>query len=146
MSEAWYAEGLRFSCQRSGRCCTGASGNIWVSHQEIEALAQRLGVDIETFCRKYTRTVHRKGQDRMSIIDIKTSHNNYDCVFFKKGQGCTVYEERPTQCRTWPFWECNLGDQEAWEALQSECPGVGKGHLYSAREIGIIKGDDGLPK
>lgn len=54
---------------------------------------------------------------------------------FLEGKQCSVYEARPTQCRTWPFWPENM-DAKTWdEDVVSYCPGVGKGKLYSQSEI-----------
>ena len=32
----WFKEGLKFECQRCGRCCRGEPGVIWVNKKEIE--------------------------------------------------------------------------------------------------------------
>ena len=43
--EPWYAEGLRFSCQEGCvACCTGSGGYVWVTNQEIDAIASFLGI------------------------------------------------------------------------------------------------------
>ena len=55
----------------------------------------------------------------------------FDCIFWQNG--CTVYQYRPLQCRTFPFWESILGSQEAWENLS--CKGAGKGSLHSREYI-----------
>lgn len=139
MSESpWYKDGLDFSCTQCGKCCGGAPGYCWVSEDEIHALAHRLGLDVEAFRRRYTREVHRRG---VSLIE----QANYDCVFFKRGQGCTVYEDRPKQCRTWPFWQANVRDREEWNDTAQGCPGMNTGEHHSAEEIAAIEADDGLP-
>jgi hypothetical protein len=54
---------------------------------------------------------------------------------FLKGKSCGIYEARPTQCRTWPFWP-EIMDAKAWKKDVVEfCPGVGKGALISGDEI-----------
>ena len=60
---------------------------------------------------------------------------NGDCVFYDRGQGCTIYSVRPRQCRTWPFWESNVATPEAWEETCKVCPGSGQGDLISEEEI-----------
>ncbi len=55
-----------------------------------------------------------------------------------KDSRCAVYDARPWQCRTWPFWPENM-NETVWEReVASYCPGVGKGRLYSAEEIKLI--------
>jgi len=127
MATPWYSEGLQFSCTQCGNCCTGAPGYVWVEAGEIEALADQLGVSLTEFQAMYTRQVgkHRSLRER----------SNGDCVFFERGKGCTVYEARPTQCRTWPFWESTVETREDWKRTQEGCPGAGHGQFFTAEEI-----------
>ncbi len=57
-----------------------------------------------------------------------------DCVFWVDG-ACSVYEDRPLQCRSFPFWAPYLGSREDWDALESRCPGVNVGELHSVETI-----------
>jgi len=138
----WYADGLRFTCTQCGNCCTGAPGHTWVSEDEIDVLAARLGIDRASFCRTYTKSVWRGGQQLVSLIEKK----NNDCVFWAKGVGCTVYQDRPRQCRTWPFWRPNLSDRATWDEAASGCPGMNRGATHDASEIQTTAADDGLPE
>jgi uncharacterized protein len=126
--QPWYADGLRFKCTGCGDCCTGAPGYVWVNQAEIDALATRLGMAVEDFERKYVRDVGV----RRTLKELK----NYDCVFLDaKTRKCTVYEDRPRQCRTWPFWNSNLKSPETWQQTCEVCPGSGHGKLYSIETI-----------
>lgn len=128
IGEPWYKDGLRFKCTGCGDCCTGAPGYVWVNQAEIDALAERLGMDAIQFEKKYVRKIGV----RRSLVEYK----NGDCVFFdNKTRKCTVYEQRPRQCRTWPFWNSNLRSPEAWAETCEACPGSGKGQLYQLEEI-----------
>lgn len=141
MSGPWYADGLRFACTQCGNCCTGAPGHTWVSETEIDALSARLGVDRETFMRTYAKRVWRRGEELVSLVEKK----NNDCIFWAKGIGCTVYEDRPRQCRTWPFWRPLLEDSESWEDAARGCPGMNKGPVHALDEIQATAANDGLP-
>lgn len=124
----WYAEGLKFRCSQCGDCCTGAPGYVWVNKEEIEALARRFGIEVDAFERKYVRKIGV----RKSLVE----YSNGDCVFFDpEKRNCTVYEDRPRQCRTWPFWDSNVRTPEAWAATCEVCPGSGRGKLYTLDEI-----------
>lgn len=138
---SWYAAGLRFACTRCGNCCTGAPGHTWVSETEIDALAARLGLDRAAFAATYTRTVWRGGRQLVSLVEKK----NHDCIFWAAGTGCTVYEDRPRQCRTWPFWRVNLADEAAWREAGRGCPGIDRGEQHPADVIAATAADDGLP-
>lgn len=129
MSELpWYHQGLKFRCTACGDCCTGAPGYVWVNAQEIAALAKRLDLSVEEFEQRYVRKVGI----RKSLVEF----DNGDCVFFDgKTRKCKVYEERPRQCRTWPFWDSNVRTPEAWQATCEVCPGSGKGPLVPLDRI-----------
>ncbi|MBX7103049.1 MAG: YkgJ family cysteine cluster protein [Gemmataceae bacterium] len=127
MPQPWYAAGLAFTCTRCGNCCTGAPGFVWLSDAEVSSLAGACGLPDDQFEQVYTRAVGGR-------ISLREKANG-DCVFFESGTGCTVYDARPTQCRTWPFWEKTAGTPEAWVRTQTGCPGAGHGTLISAEEI-----------
>ncbi|HEX4128518.1 MAG TPA: YkgJ family cysteine cluster protein [Pirellulales bacterium] len=124
----WYQDGLRFKCTQCGDCCTGAPGYVWVNREEIEALAKQIGVPVEEFEQNYVRRVGV----RLSLVEDR----NGDCVFFDgKTRKCTVYNARPRQCRTWPFWHSNLRTPEAWRQTCEVCPGCNHGDLVSVEQI-----------
>ena len=124
----WYDKGLRFECAGCGDCCVGAPGYVWVNKAEIEAMAEELGLEVEQFQRKYVRLVGI----RKSLVE----RANGDCVLFERSdRTCRVYRVRPRQCRTWPFWQSNLGTPEAWDEMADHCPGANRGPLVSRREI-----------
>jgi uncharacterized protein len=124
----WYRDGLQFQCTGCGGCCTGAPGYVWVTKAEIEALAQALGTSVEQFDSRHVRQVGI----RKSLIELA----NGDCIFFDaRLRRCTVYEARPRQCRTWPFWQSNLASRERWQETCEACPGSGEGRLVALEEI-----------
>lgn len=125
--EPWYKDGLSFTCTRCGACCTGAPGYVWVDADEVAALAAHRGEAPDEFSTRFVRKVGR----RYSLIERPGG----DCIFWERGVGCTVYEARPVQCRTWPFWPENIETPEDWEGVTQICPGSGKGRHYSADEI-----------
>jgi uncharacterized protein len=127
MSEPWYREGLRFTCTRCGHCCTGEPGYVWVSPEELAALADYLEQPVEQVFAQNVRVVNNE----MSLIERPGG----DCVFWDRQKGCTVYPVRPTQCRTWPFWESTTRTKADWKRTQATCPGAGKGEHFSADEI-----------
>jgi uncharacterized protein len=127
-NEPWYKDGLRFECTGCGDCCSGAPGFVWVNKAEIEGLAQAIRVDVAEFERRYVRQVGI----RKSLIE----RANGDCVFLHAdSRTCQVYNERPRQCRTFPFWRSNLANPEAWQAVCDVCPGCNRGKVVPLAEI-----------
>ncbi|MBN2473764.1 MAG: YkgJ family cysteine cluster protein [Pirellulales bacterium] len=124
----WYRDGLKFQCTGCGDCCTGAPGHVWVNKAEIEAMAAALKMDVETFERRYVRQVGI----RKSLREFPGG----DCVLFDAERRiCQLYQLRPRQCRTWPFWASNLRTPEAWEEVCRHCPGANRGKLVPLSEI-----------
>lgn len=118
-SSDWYDDGLAFECTRCGNCCTGSPGHVWVSMPEVERLAQRLSLSVDQFGSRYLRLIG----SRLSLLESRAG----DCVFWDAHAGCTVYEARPDQCRSWPFWHAHLTNPEAWAKVSEFCPGCGTG-------------------
>ncbi len=126
--EPWYKDGLRFTCSGCGDCCTGSPGYVWVNNEEIAKLAALVRKSIEDFEAEYVRQVGV----RKSLVE----YENGDCVFFdNKSRKCGVYNARPRQCRTWPFWDSNIRTPEDWAGICQVCPGSGQGRLYQLEEI-----------
>jgi len=124
-----------------GNCCTGPAGYVLVASGEADALARRLGVDRKAFHSRYTRLT-RYG---LSLNEVRTEHG-LDCVFLDResvpGKAvCGVYEDRPAQCRTWPFWPSNLKSERAWRETGRICPGLDQGRLYPVEEIRILRAE-----
>src|SRR5437899_2643622 len=127
MPEPWYRDGLRFECTRCGKCCAGFPGFVWVSDEEVRAIAEFRGETRDEVIGLYTRYINGNRSLREKL--------NHDCTFYDAEQGCTIYPVRPRQCRTWPFWESNVSTPEAWQKTCEVCPGSGKGELISSEEI-----------
>ena len=124
----WYQDGLRFRCTGCGDCCTGEPGAVWVTDEELQQIADHLGVSTGEVRLLHTRLIGRRTTLR--------EHANGDCVFLDgETRHCSVYAVRPAQCRTWPFWNSNLRSPADWQKTCEECPGAGQGDFFSLEEI-----------
>ena len=123
----WYRDGLRFECTRCGNCCTGEPGYVWVTPDEIKAIADFLGRPAVEIRSLYTRKEHGR-------VSLREKANG-ECVFWDRQTGCTVYPARPTQCRTWPFWESTTETKALWDRAAAHCPGMNHGELIPVEEI-----------
>jgi hypothetical protein len=133
LKSPWYGHGLAFECQRCRSCCRGEPGYVWVDDAEIDALAGRLGQPRDEFVREHCRTVG----GRVSLRE----RSDGDCVLLGP-DGCLVYEARPRQCRSFPFWPEHVASAAAWKRLGRVCPGVDRGRVRSPGEIrAVLKRD-----
>ena len=121
----FFANGLKFECLRCGACCTGEEGYVLLTEEDIERLMEGLGLTREELMVKYLRSVG----GRYSLQETDDGR----CVFW--AGDCTLYEHRPYQCRSFPFWPSNLRSKESWEQLAATCIGVGRGQVNSEKEI-----------
>jgi Fe-S-cluster containining protein len=141
-SPPWYGGGLRFTCTQCGNCCTGPPGYVWISKEEIGRLAKHLRIGAAEVIEQYCRKVGGK----YSLRETRNSSGQYDCIFLKEEKSadkngvvhskraCTVYEARPLQCRTWPFWEGNLQSPQRWKHAAERCHGMNFGSRIFSRE------------
>ena len=140
----WYADGgasggggLRFECTMCGRCCTGPPGYVRYTHDEAVAMARVLGISLDEFEDRYTKIE----LEQRTLGEVESEHG-LDCVFLDwesvPGKAvCKVYEARPLQCRTFPWWPQNLRSKRDWERLGRECEGVGRGDFVPIEHIRI---------
>jgi hypothetical protein len=126
----WWNDGLPFACTACGKCCHGRGdvAHVYVNYQERKRLAEFLELSLADFNRIYTR-VEDNGHRSLRFQD---NH----CIFLD-GPLCTVHDAKPTQCRTWPFWEELLESEEAYkEQVLDFCAGSNAtGPIVSADSI-----------
>lgn len=124
----WYAEGLRFTCTACGNCCRnrGDYEVVWVRPSEVRRLAAFKGLAPAAFRSLYLEEV----EGAWSLASREGA-----CIFLDGEGRCAVYEARPRQCRTWPFWPQTLRRREWQEEVLPLCPGAGRGRLYTLGEI-----------
>jgi Fe-S-cluster containining protein len=139
-SDEWFApQGLRFECTQCGACCTGPAGYVTVTDDDCAAIATLIGEDLARFLERYT---HETPLGR-SLNERPTEHGQ-DCVFLDRGSVpgkavCGIYEARPLQCRTFPWWPGHLGSPKAWRRLGRECEGVGRGGFVPVEDIRVSR-------
>ena len=114
--EPWFKEGLRFKCTGCGKCCSGSPGYVFLSERDISTLAAHFKLPENDFLKKYTRLV----DGQAALLDRPGSE---DCLFLKDNQ-CSVYEKRPLQCQTFPWWIHHLRDPKDWEEAAERCEGI----------------------
>lgn len=130
MSSCFYEKGLRFECQCCNYCCSTEPGYVLLGEDDVSRMSSSLGMDRNGFIDAYCRYVDM-GAFRMLSLKEK---DNYDCIFLCE-KGCTVYNARPRQCMTYPFWAHVLESEETWNEEAKACPGIGKGRLHPKKEI-----------
>lgn len=136
-NQPWYSNGVKFECTCCGNCCTGPEGAVWFTEEEGKEIAEHLGMRHEMFLAHHSREI----EGHRSLNEFETEHG-FDCEFLdretKPGKAyCSIYEVRPLQCRTWPFWPEVAKSKAAWERTRktTPCPGMNSGTLIPVEEI-----------
>lgn len=105
---------------------------MWLEEEDIDIISRHIGLSREMFLSIYTLSI----DGRVTLRDLP--EDNWNCVMLKEGL-CSIYEVRPMQCRTFPFWSSNLRSKSDWEAAGKGCPGIGEGREYTREEIEAIR-------
>lgn len=116
----------RFECKPDcGKCCSMGEnqGYVFLTPGDLKVLEINLGVKKESFAKKASFDWTRAGGGKREMWYLKDSEKT--CVFLENKK-CTVYDARPTQCRTFPFWP-EYVPQKKWEELKTFCPGIDEG-------------------
>lgn len=125
-----YENGLRFECKRCSYCCGHSPGFVYLSQKDVYLLSRHFNLSQKEFIEKYCRCAnYYEGKQVVALKEEK----NYDCTLWKNG--CTAYEARPVQCRTYPFWSWMIANRETWNDCAKDCPGINSGRLWTKEEI-----------
>ena len=130
----FYSKGLKFSCARCSYCCRHESGYVFLSVKDSLLLCSALNIDYQNFVSRYCRWIDSAyGKKKLSLKEKA----NYDCIFWESDgkEGCSVYNARPLQCRSFPFWSSILASPLAWKNASNDCPGMNKGEVHSEKVI-----------
>lgn len=114
---------FKFDClacdQCGGKCCIGESGYIWINNDEINLLCKHFEMSFDEFKYHYLIKVGFKFS-----LKEKNFRDGKACIFFNEDSlNCSVYDFRPKQCRTFPFWDYF---KNHFDELEKECIGVKK--------------------
>lgn len=129
-------EGLRFECKQSGKCCAayGSEGYVILTESDLERMEKHLGKKKEEFAQIGEFQDTRGNRQMVVTRNWYLKDSEKQCQFLR-GRQCGVYEARPTQCRTFPFWHENFGSKTWKKEITDMCKGVGQGRLYTKEEI-----------
>lgn len=127
---AFWDSGLRFACTQCSKCCRHDSGYVFLSEQDLSGLCEFTDLDAVDFVDQYCVWVPFGPDAHLSLAE----QANHDCIFWKEG-GCSVYDARPLQCRTYPFWGTIVDEEQHWDEEARECPGIGIGRARGPAEI-----------
>lgn len=120
-------QGLRFECVPGCTACCAIPGHVFVHESEIREMANYFSMTVEDFTQARLR--HYNGDVYMFNFP-----DYLPCIYLTE-TGCSIYQVRPIQCRTYPFWPENLSNAFVWKNQKKMCPGIDNGRMYTIDEI-----------
>lgn len=114
-----------------GKCCQ-VEGEVWLDTDEVADIACTLNVSAESFFEQYVDSA-RSGWVKLKNKVNDDASVSDNCIFLdsENRKSCTVYQSRPLQCRTYPYWPRLLTDESSWED-ESVVPDDQPGKHWSA--------------
>ncbi|MBU0674348.1 MAG: YkgJ family cysteine cluster protein [Proteobacteria bacterium] len=93
-----------FACHSGVGCFTRCCRNLtlFLYPYDVLRLKQRLGITSEEFLNQYAGVGPGSNPCFPSVMLVMSDNEEKTCPFLGDG-GCTVYQDRPTACRTYPL-------------------------------------------
>lgn len=135
-------DSFSFSCSENlpcfNECCKDL--NQFLTPYDILCLKNYLGMPSGPFLEKYT-SQHPGPESGLPVITFKTDYSSeYKCPFVTP-TGCSVYESRPSSCRTYPLARVASRSRETGEITEQylllkepHCLGFNRGKSQTVRE------------
>lgn len=108
-------DGVWYQCQRCTNCCKW-EGDVVVEEEEVEKIADYLGMPLYDFVRDYTRL--RENRQGLSLID---KEGTTECIMLD-GADCRLQDVKPEQCKGFPNRWSFPNWREACEAIPAPRP------------------------
>lgn len=121
-----------FSCKMCGDCCLSHEGQnlVIITPPEIREIMKKTSLEWEDLAEPYPEYIEENGVFFTFSWVLRRDQNC--CIFFRDGK-CSIYDSRPSICRTYPF-------MIAEGALYvSECRGIGS--LINSKEAEKLAND-----
>lgn len=128
--EKFYEKGLEFQCKQCSWCCGNGPGVVYLSLEDLARLCEFSKTNYVDFIKKYCRWVmYTDGNEVLALQEDK----QYRCILWK--DGCSMYDARPVQCSTYPWWDWLCGSKEMWQECGKTCPGIGSQKMWTKEQI-----------
>eukprot|EP00981_Chlorochromonas_danica_P005795 scaffold1190_cov187-Ochromonas_danica.AAC.27 len=120
LPDPYWSNGLHFQCTGCGRCCLN-EGEVWFDSNEFTDLVDILHLPIEDVLTIYTDEIRNDWvRLKSKNLTFTSPSGNKEviegCIFLSSDdqKSCTIYSQRPIQCRTYPYWPSLLSNQQQW--------------------------------
>eukprot|EP01130_Rhizamoeba_saxonica_P014220 TRINITY_DN618_c0_g1_i1.p1 TRINITY_DN618_c0_g1~~TRINITY_DN618_c0_g1_i1.p1 ORF type:complete len:181 (-),score=30.09 TRINITY_DN618_c0_g1_i1:11-553(-) len=113
--DVWWKNGLNFKCTGCGKCCV-SEGVVELSPKDRVDIPAYLGIPQTKFMEEYVEI----RENEHYILQSKQDK----CIFLNDKNQCDIYEMRPIQCSTYPYWSDVLKSKRSWNQEKKYCEGI----------------------
>lgn len=101
--------GFKFRCHKGIKCFTKCCSkiNILLTPYDIVRMKKRLGMSSEEFLEKYT-VMEIDEKSTLPLVRLKMLNDDEKKCPFVTPEGCTIYTDRPANCRYYPIGQGTL--------------------------------------
>jgi len=130
-----------FSCSKDVPCFNECCRDLhqFLTPYDILRLKNRLGIPSGLFLEQYTAR-HTGPESGLPIITLKADGSKLKCPFVTPS-GCSVYEDRPSSCRTYPLARILTRSKKTGSIAEQymllkepHCLGFNYGQIQTVRE------------
>lgn len=136
------AEGFKFACHPGvpcfNQCCRRLT--LVLTPYDVLRLKHRLGLTSAEFIERYCRMEPWQNGWSMPKLVMREDDAEHTCPFLGEA-GCTVYEDRPGACRTYPLGRAKKGgsaegsgEESYFLVREDHCRGFEEGRLWSPEQ------------
>jgi Fe-S-cluster containining protein len=100
---------------------------VFVNTAERSDIGDLLELSQEELIESYF--VQDQGKCLIQQVKVVNEHQQQQdederCIFLTSDKKCSIYQARPTQCRTFPFWPHIVASSYDWQRSQRDCEGI----------------------
>ncbi|MCP4092507.1 MAG: YkgJ family cysteine cluster protein [Planctomycetes bacterium] len=92
------------------------TGHVWIKASDLAEYAQLTGTSTQAFVDLNVKQVG----ERLSLRERADGR----CILLDGQNRCSIYQQRPEQCRSFPYWPELLDDPQALHRAAQYCPGI----------------------
>jgi len=97
----------RITCERCGLCCRESSPSL--IKEDLSLFVSGVLSYENTYTIREMERIRSKGnaniyESFMELIKVKDKNGTSTCIFYDETDGCSIYENRPSQCRMYNCW------------------------------------------
>lgn len=121
---------VSFQCSGCGECCRGDPDTHYIEllPGEAKAIYKYLDIGRKAFERDYMVNLPAIGKG------VRITEQGY-CSLLSSDKRCSVYEVRPLQCSSYPYWPEVMHSRATWNAEATRCEGINQGNAVKPEEI-----------